>query len=115
MSDDVVLGGTHLSWLQTLSETEILQWPVDRPHFPEDIEIVRDRVCSELGLVEVPTTWDGARVGGKGQVGGGDNLETALKHRKHATCAVRFDSSRGCASLAAGNWGRIRWRSGRKP
>jgi hypothetical protein len=130
MNDDVVLGGTHLSWLQTLSDAEILQWPVDPSHFPEDIAIVRDRVCRELGLVEVPTTWVGAhsevrrlkrtdagrqerqrhtsvlfsweaprfdsalglrqlrilnaiflgaaRVGSKGQVGGGDRLETSI-------------------------------------
>ena len=37
MSEDVVLGGTHLSWLQTLSDVEILQWPVNPPHVPEDI------------------------------------------------------------------------------
>src|SRR5438105_2866921 len=59
MSEDIILGGTHLSWLQTLSDTEILQWPADPPHFPEDIAIVRGRVCRELGRVEVPTTWDG--------------------------------------------------------
>jgi hypothetical protein len=130
MSNDVVLGGTHLSWLQTLSDAEILQWPVDPPHFPEDMAIVRDRVREQVGCVEVPTTWDGAhsevrrlkrtdagrqerqrrtsvlfpwesprfdsalgqrqlrilnaiflgvaRAGGKGQVGGGDRLETTI-------------------------------------
>jgi hypothetical protein len=51
MSEDLVLGGTHLSWLQTLSDDEILQWPVDPPYFSEDIAIVRDRVRGELGCV----------------------------------------------------------------
>src|SRR5712675_1711743 len=40
MSDDVVLGGTHLSWLQTLSDAEILLWPEVAPFFPEDINVV---------------------------------------------------------------------------
>jgi hypothetical protein len=60
MSEDVVLGGTHLSWLQTLSDAEILQWPVNPPQFPEDIAVVRDRVRGEMGRVEVPTNWDDA-------------------------------------------------------
>jgi hypothetical protein len=60
MSEDVVLAGTHLSWLQNLSDAEILQWPEVAPAFPEDINIVRGRVRRQLGHVEVPTTWEGA-------------------------------------------------------
>jgi hypothetical protein len=130
MSEDIILDGTHLSWLQDLSDDEILSWPVDPPSFPDDIDTLRERVRGDLGRVEVQPTWDGAhsevrrllrtdagrqerqrrtsvkfpweaprfdavlgqrqlrilnaiflgvvRVGGKGQVGGGDRLETRI-------------------------------------
>jgi hypothetical protein len=60
MSEDVIVGGTRVSWLQNLSDAEILQWPDTSPSFPEDITIVRDRVRGELGHVAVPPTWEGA-------------------------------------------------------
>jgi hypothetical protein len=59
MSEDIVLG-TPFSWLQNLSDAEILQWPVLEPYIPEDIAVVRDRVRREMGRVEVPLTWEGA-------------------------------------------------------
>jgi hypothetical protein len=60
MSEDVILGGTHFSWLQNLAGAEILQWPETPPVFSEDMSIVRDRVRGDLGRVEVAPTWDGA-------------------------------------------------------
>jgi hypothetical protein len=60
MSEHVVLGGSHFSWLHGLSDPEILRWPEHPPSFPDDMDIVRDRVRSELGRVDVPPTWDGA-------------------------------------------------------
>jgi hypothetical protein len=44
MSEDIILGGTHFSWLQNLTDAEILQWPETPPMFSEDMSIVRDRV-----------------------------------------------------------------------
>lgn len=60
MSEDVVLGGARFSWLQNLSDAEILRWPEVPPSFPDDMDIVRERVRGELGLVDVPPTWNGA-------------------------------------------------------
>ena len=37
MSEDVVLGGARFSWLQNLSDAEILRWPEVPPSFPDDI------------------------------------------------------------------------------
>jgi hypothetical protein len=61
MSEDVVLGGARFSWLQNLSDAEILRWPELPPSFPDDMDSVRDRVRGQLGHVDVPPTWDGAR------------------------------------------------------
>jgi hypothetical protein len=49
----------HFSWLQDLSDDEILHWPEIPPSFPEDMSSVRDQVRGELGRVDVPPTWDG--------------------------------------------------------
>ena len=49
----------HFSWLQDLSDDELLQWPEIPPSFPEDMSSVRDQVRGELGRVDVPPTWDG--------------------------------------------------------
>lgn len=130
MSENVVLGGTQFSWLQNLSDAEVLQWPETPSSFPDDLAIVRQRVRQDLGRIDVPTNLDGAhseirrllrtdagrlererrtsvkfpwaaprfesalgqrqlrilnalflgvsRAGGKGQVGGGDRLETSV-------------------------------------
>jgi hypothetical protein len=130
MGEDVVLGGTRLSWLQNLPDAEILQWPDIPPSFPEDVTVVRDRIRGQLGCVAVPPAWDNAHseirrllrtdagrlerqrrtsvmfpweaprfdstlgqrqlrilnaiflgivpAGGRGQVGGGDRLETSI-------------------------------------
>jgi hypothetical protein len=60
MGEDVVLGGTRLSWLQNLPDAEILQWPDIPPSFPEDVTVVRDRIRGQLGCVAVPPAWDNA-------------------------------------------------------
>jgi hypothetical protein len=60
MSEDVILGGARFSWLQDLSEDEILRWPELPPSFPDDMPIVRDRARRELGRVDVPPIWNGA-------------------------------------------------------
>jgi hypothetical protein len=101
MSEDVVLGGTHLSWLQTLSDAEILQWPVNPPHFPEDIAVVRDRVRGEMGRVEVPTTWDDAH----SEVRRLKRTDAGRQERQRRTSvmfpweAPRFDSALGQRQL----------------
>jgi hypothetical protein len=60
MSEDVILGGARFSWLQNLSDDEILRWPEHPPSFPDDVPIARDRIRIELGRVEVPPIWNGA-------------------------------------------------------
>jgi hypothetical protein len=68
MSEDVVLGGARFSWLQNLSDAEILRWPELSPSFPDDIDIVRDQVRGELGAVDVPPSWDGAHSEMRGDI-----------------------------------------------
>src|SRR5712672_318246 len=54
MSESVFFGGIQYSWLQGLSDDEILEWPLDPPSFAESISSVRNRVQQEVGQVEIP-------------------------------------------------------------
>jgi hypothetical protein len=60
MNESVFFGGTQYSWLQGLSENEILEWPIDPPSFAESISSVRNRVAQMVGHVGVPKNWDNA-------------------------------------------------------
>jgi hypothetical protein len=60
MNESVFFGGTQYSWLQGLSDNEILKWPIDPPSFSESISSIRNRVAQKVGHVGVPKNWDDA-------------------------------------------------------
>ena len=60
MSESVFFGGIQYSWLQSLSDDDILEWSVDPPSFANCTGSVRNRVRQQVGHVEIPTNWDGA-------------------------------------------------------
>jgi hypothetical protein len=60
MSESVFFGGIQYSWLQGLSDDEILEWPLDPPSFADSTSSVRNSVRQKVGHVEIPTNWDGA-------------------------------------------------------
>ena len=86
----------HFSWLQDLSDDEILHWPEIPPSFPEDMSSVRDQVRGELGRVDVPPTWDGTH---------SENPETKKKD------VVWFALNEDRLLFAFGGlWTEIQWR-----
>lgn len=53
MDDDVVIGAGSHYWFDQLTDEEILGPVPERPAFPDDIAVVRDRVRSIIGKVTV--------------------------------------------------------------
>jgi hypothetical protein len=54
MDGEVVVGGRNRYWYGQLTEEEIFGPLPEPPSFPEDLALVRGRVCKIIGRVSVP-------------------------------------------------------------